>query len=1327
MLDKLMGIRAQERAINSQGHSTRESSASPSSLQSQIGPVANANESIAHSQAIFATQVPLAEEIRHLNRQNSTSKRPSVIGLEKPTRKINNPLPAVEVVGIPMDDSAKDEIAENAYKAKTNAKSSINLLDLKQALKEKCRAERKFTKTYEKSELIRMGADSDANIVERLHKRPERAATKPIGGPGRPCMDQSFSTLTSARKENPVAIPSTNLHPETDPRDSHVHVADNVSTLSRLQGTSSRKRKLNDRISGRDVRISKDQEALLAHPNSWLPAKPGQPAVRANVPINLLEAFNRNADLNTDNGIGRRQGPMVAPTAGAMDFGEDEAPNTETSASDIGSDIALEQWPPSPEWEQLPLDQTPPSTAHPNRQIKASESCIYLPTKPPLISSQPVVGAQSLIEGLAGDGCSGSIDERVTTEIDHRMSSQSSHIKASPQRLGKKSLKDLTSPLVARADELQSSTEIELKSQDSPKIECQAQGEVPSSGSVQSSASSAESDIEMTIPMPLDNTMLPHTYASPQESFPSTAIEAKQSFTQVKRTLHLSTNNSKSSKRSFTNGSRPSAADEQIVPKGTFETNNMQNTSTASTFVSKSDNFSLSSDPVSDIAFHSCKTPLFRSSTVEGGALERPIVNVPNSMLEGEVSAPKAIDAGSDLQAIRRERSEDPPTPTNHGPGSDSPKLSLQKTLSNKRDMQTDDDSVSDGHKPKRGKTKPNFFYPSRSRRRGEIPVPRALDMSHIPDDLPDPAISARQHREDWFAARRSSESSAAKDSPVLNTKSHPMSTSSLPSRSTDNSSGLATPLHVDGAKMIHEEAFTHNTPPSVVENGTRSNTAHSPEHDTWRFRDNVNKASSPVFKAVPVACATQDPTIPGDIQIPDIPDATGVYKFESHRDRQIIPKVEGNSMASQISSLNVPNPESGLAKIPASNAGGDGNSTVPFSQIDSKGAVPVQQSREPVESIQAEDVSTSRSVFGLFKAAYPIYTGDIRHFLTLCKKIEKLWKRGALHKSMWDDFLIRNKIDYARYVQKCIEDGDDPMPYERFYNEEIDEPAYRSKVITPQNLRSIIYSGNDGGSVLSRDIGTASTPVKSSFSYVASGATSIAQPPSEKTGEAAVMIDLTNDKDGETNTLETGFMPQSNSSINSSVQRQVPGTADSNSRTSPSPRVESHLVTTQRNLATKASQKLPHSATRSQDMGKGGDARHGHALSLNSSTANSTMPPAMRQEHVSAVQQGKDGGPRVHAKSSMPEKVSFKDLSAEIRLERQDQARVPLWWQDENTPFKTFAKSYLAIRPGHGNSFAKPEDAARYERKHKSGARKLRHLDVLGWDLDGKDRAGPL
>ena len=99
-------------------------------------------------------------------------------------------------------------------------------------------------------------------------------------------------------------------------------------------------------------------------------------------------------------------------------------------------------------------------------------------------------------------------------------------------------------------------------------------------------------------------------------------------------------------------------------------------------------------------------------------------------------------------------------------------------------------------------------------------------------------------------------------------------------------------------------------------------------------------------------------------------------------------------------------------------------------------------------------------TIFEEFKAAYSDYHGNEQHFKNMCGKIATLLKADRIeHPSLWDDFIIRHKADYPTYLNRCAEDAQDPIPYEYFYRNHIEEPRYSKRIVTRKNLGQIIPS----------------------------------------------------------------------------------------------------------------------------------------------------------------------------------------------------------------------------------------------------------------------------
>ncbi|KAF2643249.1 hypothetical protein P280DRAFT_467306 [Massarina eburnea CBS 473.64] len=88
-------------------------------------------------------------------------------------------------------------------------------------------------------------------------------------------------------------------------------------------------------------------------------------------------------------------------------------------------------------------------------------------------------------------------------------------------------------------------------------------------------------------------------------------------------------------------------------------------------------------------------------------------------------------------------------------------------------------------------------------------------------------------------------------------------------------------------------------------------------------------------------------------------------------------------------------------------------------------------------------------TIFQKFKAAYPEYMADHRHFFGQCKYMYKLEQQDMMvPKWQWDDFIIRHAIDYTVYTARCNEEGEEIEQYHRFYKDNIRNTLYTKGVV---------------------------------------------------------------------------------------------------------------------------------------------------------------------------------------------------------------------------------------------------------------------------------------
>ncbi|KAJ4286063.1 hypothetical protein N0V90_013410 [Kalmusia sp. IMI 367209] len=142
-------------------------------------------------------------------------------------------------------------------------------------------------------------------------------------------------------------------------------------------------------------------------------------------------------------------------------------------------------------------------------------------------------------------------------------------------------------------------------------------------------------------------------------------------------------------------------------------------------------------------------------------------------------------------------------------------------------------------------------------------------------------------------------------------------------------------------------------------------------------------------------------------------------------------------------------------------------------------------------------------TLFKTFKATYPEYTGDSKHFIGQCKQMEKLEVQDKMvPKWQWDDFIIRNRTDYKTYVNQCLDNGEDAEPYYRFYKDNIRDTLYTKGIIGSRKALIAAIEELEGGStvkdrrVTAADSGAVSPVEKASISKAsAASAAAIERP----------------------------------------------------------------------------------------------------------------------------------------------------------------------------------------------------------------------------------------
>ncbi|KAI9782651.1 MAG: hypothetical protein M1835_003963 [Candelina submexicana] len=403
-----------------------------------------------------------------------------------------------------------------------------------------------------------------------------------------------------------------------------------------------------------------------------------------------------------------------------------------------------------------------------------------------------------------------------------------------------------------------------------------------------------------------------------------------------------------------------------------------------------------------------------------------------------------------------------------------------------------------------------------------------------------------------------------------------------------------------------------------------------------------------------------------------------------------------------------------------------------PLPQLDAISITP----RDPVHVEPAGYLANS--VMARFKAAYPDYTGELSHFRTMCSRIEKLLAEDRMeHRSLWDDFVGRHRTDYKRYVVECTEGGEDPLPYEKFYRDHIDEPKYTKRILSPTTLKEALHSEVETVNRSERRVYDASKDHQSALKSTAraTSALQLVDLTSDEAPPVSPNVELY-DTSHELGPVATGARKETeNEGIS---PRQFPwNTSHDRSPESHEPQAdipgaspkelnprELGEITQMKDLKSHPA-KLPHSrnapprtpgsAATARAAGESAGLEH-HRKAVNSnsprvSRASAKLDPpekpsSSRRQRLSPTNSGPDKSDSAHSSMAIWLEKNKTRPAPQATEEPTDE----LWWQEKNTPFKEFARAYAGLKSVNG-TLGTVDEAGIVRAKP-------RRYDILSWRL---------
>lgn len=1066
---------------------------------------------------------------------------------------------------------------------------------------------------------------------------------------------------------------------------------------------------------------------------AWIPAEPGRREPSANVPISILDLLNREADLHARGAdLSRRRPDTDSPhesdgnTHSPASFNEDKQVQCESQSDDP---LSASEWPPSPGDLELPPDSSMESPVSKPMVLSESRRSSQVTNHSKTAASRRSSDQQEIPSTDSGaissvakisDSVVDPMEEpdedneketssyvrEITSIIEMSGSEILSHspsIQGSTNDVGGSHVKKsshLNSPALHGSDmynDEHGDVSGDVNPITKPKSSPWQSFDVGShrvkrrrlSGEIYDLPSSPVSDLEMTVPLALDDKAV-------IRGVPCTAPQPSEPFAQVKRTPYVvDQRDERSISKKRRESLESSGESHQILPNGA------------------------SSEEVDHV------TQSIPSVT-EGSSAEAAAIRSQMELAQGQspqvaglndnvdIAAWSPINSGKirqDINLSNIQSKHASPSPKTMSPNGWVPEGQAHDVLI---ESSSGDDAIPKESEQKRKASDLQPLSPNVSKRRKRFKEPVAFRSAGDNGDGPDSAEGARRFRQGFIASRRTSKSS----SPVGSSTSQPVINGSpsvhmgdydgnildadahspnLPESSQRVAAEIRTysPGTGDGLPMDHDSPDSGPRPSDksyemnifesrpVVDDGlnqevesnealpgAQADAADADIDQSLRRTDEIieSQMTDSGWSLYSDTCCDEASSQLAQKNQPDhintdlAPQSNLLHKGE--KPGQLgpsSPKADLSGPSSPTMSIRNASKNQAPADVTQLEPGQlqslNAQATVTendmaSSHMDHSPSSGAASPKLPVMAAVVEKTENTRftggsksdtrnaspiSIFEKFKVAYPVYSGDQKHFTAMCKKISSLLiENRMLHQAVWDDFIVRHKAEYSHYVQRCTEDVEDPRRYEDFYRNEIDQLLYQKRVVTLKTLDEALKLANK------RDIEP--RPIKPKVSLEQGEPSTTSAKPAKSVDKdrnlkPRVMIDLT-EAEGQSEVPNSPLKKPAKKEAfvrHKKIRRSLPW-VDDNTILNQESRQRSNLL-----LSDKNRQNPPPQTSATQ---------------------------ATRQEN----------GPDA-------------------------------WWKDENAPFRAFVNSYNAIRPGNGNSYAKEEPG---------GIRKpkWRKVDILKWEL---------
>lgn len=1087
------------------------------------------------------------------------------------------------------------------------------------------------------------------------------------------------------------AEPSSTVQPE--PEQSLKSSLTQVSGYEhrKLNPSQSRAKK----IRSRDIKISHEQRKLLDREHSWLPAEPGHRGPVANVPMAVLQEVTEKVEQRA-----------AEKSRQELEVLEQSRRQSEELTRNDEADHRRDQQSESP----VPSVDWPPSSP-----IQARNEL------PPDSSTEIAGGSddEDKANPKRSDTSAAEEDTSRSRQISpfSRRESTTSLVQNTDPRL------EVVAPLSSQPKSGRSKDDAELASTaltrktTSSAMQPSSSIQIESIAAIGQEALENDSDIEMSVPIGLHDDEVTRTDRSITSEVPSTAFESLEPFTQVKRTPNANGRDHRNMAQVEQQSSAPEILSSPSkrrridslgrAQKVSFNSSdeNMQGLSPKSTYYPMS-------LPSTAAPFQT------RTSSVEETIFDN------SAQQEVLHSISSATDGASNTNSPVRDLAQvSDPTGNVTSSVVDQP-----------------NDRISN----LRREPESPILSPFVSKRRKVRRSPATFKFTQEEYPKEDPSITAKRYRQEFFASRKNSRS-----------KSYvsfcEVGSGNTPGSADGKSGGFAAaqeyPAATEESQGAPSAPFdSHDHPQgfcsSPIQDGSNTRTE-SPTHEKIvglideRLDESSYGASTP-------------PEIDSKVTLPAV-----IPTYQASGQAPVTASVEQPSLllAQSIQSdlHSVSTKLEGLSSTDVSQRTDRSGQAQPLPELMtpalSVAEIPQRVSPAVKDLTQAEEHPPLLGIFPRFKATYPDYLGTEEHFVNMCKKIHHLVRADRMeHKSLWDDFIIRHKTDYQQYCQQCMDNAEDPKPYERFYQEEVDGPKYNKRIVLPTTLGEMIPAEQAPPNGQGPHQTTTSTRPGSPTVRIGAQFTT-------SSGHPQGSIPIRKPLKESTKSILTRSMPSletlSNTSEQISVERggresperstqldkpdfldskePIDLTSDQSSSPTPAPHSRLSKIVSKR-VGERSLRKIPWQEHTSASDPSGNQSRQEQNHLRGSSIARTLNMQLTDNKYPTARRPALDEFPMPRSKDSS-RKGQTPTASAPSKKSRPkpQAAAVDEWWKDDNTPFREYVKLYQSITPGKGNAWAKekgtPRATASAEEDKQAGSGReespeLGSMDIMKWRL---------